>query len=318
MNIPLRILIAIAALLAGPVSAQAQAAGPKRPANVPESYVITPFGYFHPSCVVHLAEGDEIRRDQTLVRHADGTTAAMHVCEYARYKADGESMFGDERAIAHPDINGYIELVSAVTKTSYGSLSAQWSVPARPHADDGQTIYIFPGLEDTQNTVTILQPVLGWNSDYPSAWGIASWNCCESGTVYEAPSARVSPGDTIFGQIHETCAAGTASCASWNVLTQDLRTGKSSALTNTSSFGQTFNWAFAGALEVYGVSRCADYPTTDAFAGGNTVSMNSLIVSDVNLVPLASPAWKVSKTPAGATPNCNYGAAVTKEIILNN
>jgi hypothetical protein len=34
-------------------SAQAQKlAGPNRPAVVPEGYVITPFGYFHPSCVI--------------------------------------------------------------------------------------------------------------------------------------------------------------------------------------------------------------------------------------------------------------------------
>ena len=46
-------------------SPQAQSsARPKRPANVPSTYRITPFGYFHPSCVVHLAEGDELRPRQ--------------------------------------------------------------------------------------------------------------------------------------------------------------------------------------------------------------------------------------------------------------
>ena len=28
----------------------------------------------------------------------------------------------------------------------------------------------------------------------------------------------------------------------------------------TSSFGQTFNWAFGGVLEVYNVAQCSDYP----------------------------------------------------------
>jgi len=33
-------------------------AGPHRPANVPEGYVITPFGYFHTSCLQNLSKGE--------------------------------------------------------------------------------------------------------------------------------------------------------------------------------------------------------------------------------------------------------------------
>src|SRR5208283_920148 len=40
-------------------------AGPKRPATVPAGYVITPYGYFDPSCVTHLAKGDVVRQDAT-------------------------------------------------------------------------------------------------------------------------------------------------------------------------------------------------------------------------------------------------------------
>jgi len=58
--------IAIAAMhVAGIVAAQAQTpAGPNRPAAVPPDYVVTPFGYFHPSCAVQLAEGDRLEPDQ--------------------------------------------------------------------------------------------------------------------------------------------------------------------------------------------------------------------------------------------------------------
>ena len=44
--------------------AYAQApAGPNRPAGVPDGYVITPFGYFHPSCVRQLTEGETLLAD---------------------------------------------------------------------------------------------------------------------------------------------------------------------------------------------------------------------------------------------------------------
>ena len=71
-------------------------AGPDRPADVPEGYVITPFGYFHPSCVMELAEGNTLL-DKT-VRHADGTAEAAPVCNYAHYTASGAVVFPDSRA----------------------------------------------------------------------------------------------------------------------------------------------------------------------------------------------------------------------------
>ena len=60
--------------LSAAVMARAQApAGPNRPAQVPEEYIVTPFGYFHPSCVVHLAKGEELLEGGQVIQKADGT-----------------------------------------------------------------------------------------------------------------------------------------------------------------------------------------------------------------------------------------------------
>src|ERR1700683_724148 len=76
-------------LLGGLTAAQAQTtAGPNRPATIPPGYVITPFGYFNPSCVVHLAEGDELRSHENVIRHANGTSDRMPECAYPHYRAD--------------------------------------------------------------------------------------------------------------------------------------------------------------------------------------------------------------------------------------
>lgn len=65
------------------------AAGPNRPAAVPEGYVITPFGYFHPSCVRTLGASEKLLADGR-VRHADGTTdVSAAVCAYAHFTANG-------------------------------------------------------------------------------------------------------------------------------------------------------------------------------------------------------------------------------------
>jgi hypothetical protein len=132
-----------------------------------------------------LAERDELRPSDGVIRHADGSSGQIPRCGYAHYRADGQAGYGDEKGAKDPNIShAWVVSLSMTTTTSFGFLSAEWSVPPTPASNNGQTLYYFPGLEDFKDVVTIIQPVLGWNSDYPSAWGIASWNCCKSGTTY--------------------------------------------------------------------------------------------------------------------------------------
>jgi hypothetical protein len=318
----------VAVLLAAATTANAQSAdaavqaatvttaGPTRPATVPAAYAITPFGYFHPSCVVRLAEGDELRPDENLVRHASGTSDKMHACSYPHYRADGERVFGDERGVKDPNIShSWIVSESVTSTTSYGYLYAEWIVPPTPASNDGQTLFFFPGLEDINDVVTILQPVLGWNSDFASAWGIASWNCCKSGTTYEATPQRVNPGDTIYGDMYATCAAGTLSCGSWVVFTYDLQNGKYSELVNTSSFGQTFNWAFGGVLEVYNIARCTDYPSF-GYGAGDAISFNEIGLFNDRFAQIANPPWSLTNWAKGLTPQCGYGGSSPNQVLL--
>ncbi len=320
-NALLKLITIAAASVASLTAAQAQiAAGPNRPATVPAGYLITPFGYFHPGCVVHLGPGDVLRPDQQLIRHANGNTDRMPVCAYPHYRADGERIMGDERNAKDPNIShSWIVSESVTTTSSYGHLSAVWSVPPTPPSNDGQTLYYFPGLEQLNNVVTILQPVLGWNSDFTSAWGVASWNCCEHGTTYEATPQHASPGDTILGYIYDTCAAGTLSCSSWDVVTWDLQSGKYSELLNTSSFKQTFNWAFGGVLEVYNLKQCGDYPNTpNGFNGGtHSISFNEIGLYNDKLQQITNPAWSITYWAKQSSPQCSYGASVPQQVILN-
>lgn len=80
-------------------------AGPDRPANVPDGYVITPFGYFHPSCVQSLARGERLMADGRL-QHANGNVEEKAaVCNYPHFTRSGISSSAPE-AKAPPEING--------------------------------------------------------------------------------------------------------------------------------------------------------------------------------------------------------------------
>lgn len=231
---------------------------------------------------------------------------------------------GDERGVTDPDIGHSWVIDASVTTTSspgrfyksFGFLYGEWSVPPAPASNDGQTLYYFNGMEQLNDVVTIIQPVLGWNSDFASAWGIASWNCCEKGTTVEATPVQVNSGDTILGYMFDTCATGTKSCASWDIVTWDLQNDQYSELLMSPSSGQTFTWAFAGVLEVYNIVQCSDYPNppNGTSGGSHAISFNDTALYDAEFVQV-DPRWSVYVTP-GLSPQCGYGGSLPQQVIL--
>ncbi len=298
-------------------------AGPNRPAAVPADFVITPFGYFHPSCVNHLAKGDVLLQDEKAIQRANGTHENIPQCAYPHFEADGAKVVGNVRPVgdgeSEPPYIGHswIEYASIHDSNDYAEIYAEWSVPPAPTSNDGQILYFFNGLEQYSGDVTIIQPVLGWNSDYASAWGIASWNCCESGSVYEATPAHVSSGDILHGYVFDNCAAGTKTCPSWDIVIVDITNGNFSEYVDAANFGQTFNWAFGGVLEVYNIVQCGDYPAAprdDVYSG--IAFYNQSVLND-KFVKIAAPNWKITNVAGGLTPQCSYGGTVPKQVILN-
>ncbi len=303
-------MIVVVALLAAVIVGAQAPAGPNRPAQVPEEYVVTPFGYFHPSCVVHLAKDEELLEGGEAIHRADGTIYTVPVCEYPYYTARGE-MFAAGSEIKPPTItHSWIVGASNNTNTSYGEILADWNVPSAPQSYDAQTVYFFPGLEDDHDGVSIIQPVLGWNADFSRAWGIASWNCCPRNTADESSPVRVNTGDLIVGKVKSTCSPGTLSCPTWNITTRDQSTGGSTTLSNTPSEGQTFNWAFGGVLEGYSVVQCSDYPPNPYITFSPT-----LYDDNFNIVQLMEPGWSLTDYASGLTPQCDYGGQVSSDEV---
>jgi hypothetical protein len=330
-NIFLKLIAVAAVQIVGIVAAQAQIpAGSNRPASVPSGFVITPFGYFHSSCVHRLAEKDVLHSDRQLIQHPNGTSTQMPTCAHPHYTTYGEAVSGDKRGPLTPSTiptisHAWIESASVTTSfltvgvgggsgspsavwPFFGTLSAEWSVPYTPASHDGQTLFYFPGLEDGPGSV-ILQPVLGWNADFASAWGIASWHCCPGGITVEATPQQVSPGDSIYGVMG--CASGTTtSCTSWNISACDMQNGRCSQMLGTSSLGAIFVWAFAGALEVYNVVQCSDFPSNGLISFHDIQLVNNLGQL------IASPNWSANPAPSTLTPQCFYRVTLPTEVIL--
>jgi len=287
-------------------------ARPIRPAGVPDNYVITPFGYFHPSCVLHVAEGETLLAKGRVLQRADGSLENLQECQFPHYAVSGEIVAGATK-VESPTINGWVESEGVTTSTSYGEIVADWVVPPAPTSNASQIVYFFPGLMDKNDEVSIIQPVLqfGYNGDFGgNYWVIASWNCCPSNTADYSTPVDVNPGDTIQGTVKSTCSAGTESCSTWNITTADTATGGSTTLSNSPSEGQTFNWAVGAVLEAYNITQCSNYPPN----GG--IFFYNVALYDYNFNHISSPAWSATDWASGETPQCSYSQNVDSSTEL--
>jgi hypothetical protein len=285
-----------------------------RPAGVPADFVITPFGYFHPSCVHALAEGQTLLPDGS-VRLADGSLQAKKACNYAHYTATGAIVSPEAKAASHldPTINGWLEYISTTTSDSYGKIMSTWTVPPAPTSNDGQTLFFFPGLEDLNDVISIVQPVLQYGPSGAGGgnfWAVASWNCCINGDTWFSTLLDVNVGDGLQGTIVSTCAPGKNYCATWNVVSEDKTSGKKTTLAKTPADGQTWNWAFGAVSEDYGVVQCSDFPANSGITF-TTEAYNQ------NRTRITNPGWQGTQAAPGTSPKCNYGLKVgtSKETV---
>ena len=91
------------------------------PIGVPAGYVVTPSGYFHPSCVKQLAKGETLEANGRVIRHADGALENILACNYPHYNAKGEVIdVGSSEENPLPTSHSWIEDVNVVSPTSYG------------------------------------------------------------------------------------------------------------------------------------------------------------------------------------------------------
>lgn len=309
-----------------------------RPDTVPGTYTATPHGYVHPRCVIEIRHDQVVVPDgdqdvivdlspdaRAALPDPDGRSAhppsgqqravglitaadkakgrRVAACAHDRFDVEGRAQprrLTRSSAVTTAPWPGGLWVERAGT-TALGPISylyGRWTVPPEPTTQSGQVIYLFPGLQSTSGTPTIMQPVLGWNhsrSGIPG-WSIASWNCCSIGNSYHSEHIAVTPGAPISGDVTGTgCDAATGLCSTWSIRTYDGRTGRVTTLRTTSE-GRTMGWLFGGVLEAYDIDTCAQLP-------GSSTRFSGLYVKDIH-GRRRYPSWDIDTT--SATPQCGY------------
>jgi hypothetical protein len=166
-------------------------------------------------------------------------------------------------------------------------LAGTWTVPSYP-SESGAVLYPSNGVESASSK-WILQPVLQYGLGFAGGgnyWTISSW-LVSANEVFYSPLVQVYPGNSISGYTQMTGISGNTKY--FEVLAQDNTTGNYSYL-NAYVSGQHWTWAYAGILEAYELSSCAQFP-----ANGREVFKGTV-------VDHGFPAYK------SATPHDFYGA----------
>jgi hypothetical protein len=280
-----------------------------RPQGVPTDYVVTPNGFFSPSCVQRVEEGETLQADGS-IEAANGLVRKPALCTQAHYRFDGSRVEPNGSfslppiQARQPTINGWVEDANYSSSVNIGKIVATWKVPSTPTNQSGQTDYFFPGLEQLPNVQSILQPVLGYGAFSGTVWTLSSWNCCVSGTTYYSGPINVSVGDTILGTTQ--CQAAN-SCSTWKITSKDVTKNTSTTLT-TSPYGN-LRWVFGGVLEVYGVSSCNQLPAS------SPLTYSSIAVYNTAFTKISSTPWGADYPVGSTSPQCSYNVSTTSSSV---
>ena len=119
----------------------------------------------------------------------------------------------------------------------------------------------------------------------------------------------VNPNDVILGTMNgSNCNPVTRKCSSWAITTRDQTTSSSTTL-NVSPYDKKFNLAFEGALEVYSLDYCNQFP-----ANGK-LTFSNVALYDYNHNLISNPGWswdpQYQYFNPPLDPQCWYGGQVS-------
>lgn len=222
-----------------------------------DDWVETPAGPYHRSCVYEIEDGAVVMQGDR-VRRRNGTIYQLRKCAHPNPPWSHGARRNERGSV--PVNNGWMEYAyyDLTLPATYSKLVARWTIPPNPLGlwPAHKVYYTFPGIV---NPSYILQPVLQWgnNGAYGGAyWTITAWRCNDGSNCTHSSPLTVPTGHAMYGSVMaSSCVSG--SCT-WTVTTKDETSGVQTVL-NINDANNYFSLV-GGAVEVYNINSCADYP----------------------------------------------------------
>ena len=218
--------------------------------------VMTPFGLRPSSMVSEVGPGIALSITDGLIEEIDSADKVLATFRASNLSSENVSLEpGNISTSFAPTADGWItdaEWSKSAGGVPIDSFETTWVVPPAPATSSGQTIYLFNGI---QSPGYILQPVLGWNN---GQWSLTSWYADgATGLAFYTSSVQVNPGETLYGVITRTVLP--PEMGKWEYTCQFQ--GKPQTILHVRNIDELTD--FCETLEVYGVTKCSDYPATD-------------------------------------------------------
>jgi len=270
-----------------------------------------------PDCVHEIPKGSRVEIGKAGNLTGDVTLNGALIAHYDSCPEQGivTRQSAATPTAAKPEVatgNGLVEddrynaPLSASDNIDY--LAGNWTVPAYPSEAGEQLIYLSNGIEPASHK-WILEATLQYG--YNGVWGgsyysISAWLASTSVAYYSAPEF-VLPGDSLTGYTNMTGEAGSTTY--WDVVIADNSSGAYSGSSYWVS-GQHWTWAYAGILQAYNLSACAEFP-----ANGREVFSDSVVAHGFPYyAEINYPNWKGAIAGYGG-PSCRFAVVAASGTL---
>lgn len=222
-------------------------------------YVLTPKGVFAHKTCVHAVDGGDLVDPAGNIQKRDGTFQVVAACAYPEIPTHDPG----QRSGVQPTDNGWTEYAYWFAPSAVGQYTNVFHVPAAPSNFDGQTIFIFPGM---QGGGAIIQTVIQYGGSAAGGgeyWAMDTWaggGGEYNGNYYFGNMVSVNTGDEIYSNLQGDPNNCNGNGCLWAIVGSDLTNGQVSSYDTYINI--SWNQVIGLAIEVYGVDTCADYPST--------------------------------------------------------
>jgi len=219
--------------------------------SVHAELVATPHGYRPSECVVEIPDDATFFESGKglVIKHNDGKLQSVEVPESCHTDNVAMKMAGRRQlaSTSNSSVRQWMDNAGYTYNAGYKSFSGNYNIPADPENDEGQILYYFIGLENTNDgPVNILQPVLGWQG----GWTLASWACCPANiSTTSRTITGLQAGQQVVGNMERVDASTWKIDSTINGQTTTLRPQVG-----------PYNYVWADVtLEIYSISDCTQY-----------------------------------------------------------
>lgn len=208
--------LALGALLLTPVASKAQPATPnnpgdtqqeRRPAGVPATYRLTPFGWISPSCLIAVEKG------QTFNAARQAREASGRRCGAQRFDRTGAPIGQNASTSQLKSLDRYETFASVDIPRDYDRVAAnsRLVVPEEPRLKPRTTIFLDTGIHDVDDiTGTLFHTSVVYNldSEHPGWWATIWVDAWRGKDTYYLKPVKISSGEEIQSTIDATQSGG--------------------------------------------------------------------------------------------------------------